>query len=239
MVNTIDTKLAHAVGTARTAVSNLKIASADQSIIDKVLDATIKAYNTKNKATVTLDEFKVMIDSKPTSSGGKITASKEEFRTEIDKRTGNLCFRVAHSTDVEVVNALRELLEYDRTYQAVTGIQDSNRTDWRPLIILSPHPKNPDILAPYRGGWSDGSKQDRNQYSNGRRVPVAKTTGYALEQPLPEAIVKEVVPKIINTDTIEDLQTPLVAEEVKQPDQPQPEHKLTKAERKALKRQGK
>ena len=40
-------------------------------------------------------------------------------------------------------------------------------------------------LAINRGGWGDGSPKDRNQYSNGRLVPVAKSTGYATSPILP------------------------------------------------------
>jgi len=173
----IDSKLAHAVGIARSAYAELKKQSVDQSVIDSVRLANAKSHN------MSVEDWNKLVDSKPASSGGKITESKEDFRIEADRLTNNLLHAVNHSTDVEVKTALKEMLDFDKTYQSVTGIQQSDRTDWRGMYVIAPHAKNPDSLAIYRGGWGDGSKQDRNQYSNGRRVPVAKTTGYALEQP--------------------------------------------------------
>jgi len=179
MVDKIDSKLANALGHARTAIADLRKSNAPDSVIDAVIHAQALKQNLQDA------EWKKLIESKPASSSGKVTASKEDFRLEEDRLTNNLLFAINTSTDAEVKTALKQLLDFDKTYQSATGIVQSDRTDWRGMLVISPHPKDYDKLAIYRGGWGDGSKQDRNQYSNGRRVPVAKTTGYALEQALP------------------------------------------------------
>lgn len=136
-----------------------------------------------------LDEYQSQLAAIKSKSGEKVTEHKEQFRTEFDKLTNNLLFTVNNTSDERVKVALSELLIFDKTFQVETGIKQTDRNDFRGLIILSSHPTNPDKFSIYRGGWGDGSKKDRNQYSNGRRVPVAKTTGYALKQTLPEMMV--------------------------------------------------
>ena len=138
---------------------------------------------------LTLEQFIGQLSSlKVRSSGEKVTQHKEQFRTDFDRLTNNLLASVNTSTDEQVTKALADLLDYDKRYQEITGIEQSSRNDFRGMIILSPHPKELDKLAIYRGGWSDGSSQERNQYSSGRRVPVAKTTGFALAQIIPKFV---------------------------------------------------
>ena len=174
----ISTKMAHAIGTARTAVADLKANGAAAEVISAVTATQAKKWG------ISQAEWEALLASKPASKSGKIGETKEQYRQEFDRRTNDLLFAINHA-EGEVGTALKALLDYDRQYQEVTGIVQTDRTDFRGMIILSAHPKNLDKLAIYRGGWGDGSKQDRNQYSNGRRVAVAKTTGYALDQELP------------------------------------------------------
>ena len=176
----INTKMAHAIGTARSMVAQLKANGADEATVKAVVAAQAKTWN------VTADEWATLLASKPASKGGKVSESKETYRAEFDRRTNNFLAAVNSSADSRVADSLKALLEYDSQYQEITGIVQTDRTDFRGLVILSAHPKDTAKLAIYRGGWGDGSKQDRNQYASGRRVPVAKTTGYALEQSLPE-----------------------------------------------------
>lgn len=137
---------------------------------------------------ISLVEFQKQLDSiksKP-KSDGKATELKEQFRVEHNRLVDNLLYRINNTTDNELANSLSALLDYDSQYQAITKIHQSTRSDWRGLIIVAPYLNDTSKLARYIGGWSDGSKTERNQYSSGRRVPVAKSTGFAKEQVLPE-----------------------------------------------------
>lgn len=177
------------LGQLRAGYDRLGKALAEQGVKSEEIDARVLQRQTEDAMTqgVSLDMFlKQLGDLKVKSAGQKIGEHKEQFRTDFDIKTNNLLHAINHSSDERVVSALSALLEHDRNFQKLTGIEQSSRNDWRGLIILSAHPKNREQLALYRGGWGDGSKQDRNQYSNGRRVPVAKTTGYALSQPEPD-----------------------------------------------------
>lgn len=132
-----------------------------------------------------LQDYLTRLDKLNPKSTGKVSKSKEEFRTRFDNLTNNLLYAINNTTDNRVANALSMLLDYDTKFKQLTGINQRGRNDFRGLLLLSPHINDNTKLSIYRGGWGDGSNQDRNQYSNGRRVPVAKSTGYALEQSLP------------------------------------------------------
>jgi hypothetical protein len=135
---------------------------------------------------ITLDQFKNQLASIKVKASAKLSESKEIFRTEFNTRLDNLLFSINATTDERVASALHELLTYDAQYQAITGVVDSDRDDWRGLIVVAPFHSDTSKLSRYIGGWKDGSKNDRNQYSSGRRVPVAKSTGYTREQVLPK-----------------------------------------------------
>jgi hypothetical protein len=135
---------------------------------------------------ITLDEFKSQLASIKAKSSVKLSENKELFRGEFNHLLDNLLFSINATTDERVASSLQELLTYDAQYQSITGVVDSDRDDWRGLIVVAPFHSDTSKLSRYIGGWKDGSKNDRNQYSSGRRVPVAKSTGYTREQVLPK-----------------------------------------------------
>jgi hypothetical protein len=137
---------------------------------------------------ITLDEFKSQLASIKAKSSVKLSENKELFRGEFNHLLDNLLFSINATTDERVASSLQELLTYDAQYQSITGVVDSDRDDWRGLIVVAPFHSDTSKLSRYIGGWKDGSKNDRNQYSSGRRVPVAKSTGYTREQKLPDNI---------------------------------------------------
>jgi hypothetical protein len=135
---------------------------------------------------ITLDEFKSQLASIKAKSSVKLSENKELFRGEFNHLLDNLLFSINATTDERVASSLQELLTYDAQYQSITGVVDSDRDDWRGLIVVAPFHSDTSKLSRYIGGWKDGSKNDRNQYSSGRRVPVGKSTGYTREQVLPK-----------------------------------------------------
>lgn len=135
---------------------------------------------------VTIEKYEKLLKTvKGKRQVANIQEHKEQFRTEFDRLTENVLFAINNTEDNRLAVALSALLDYDSKFQEITQIKQTDRNDFRGLIVLSASLQDTTKLAIYRGGWGDGSKQDRNQYSNGRRVPVAKSSGYALAQKLP------------------------------------------------------
>lgn len=132
-----------------------------------------------------LDEFRQLLSTVKGQSKKNISIAKDTFRVEFNRLLDNLLYSINNTTDTRVSDTLKALLDYDNQYQSLTKVGQSSRTDWRGLIVLAPYINDTSKLARYIGGWNDGSKKERDQYSSGRRVPVSKSTGYAKEQVLP------------------------------------------------------
>lgn len=135
---------------------------------------------------ITLEDFKTKLATIKSKASGKLSDKKEQFRSEFNRLLDKMLFAVNATADKRLRKAMSELLAYDLRYQDITEVVDTDRDDWRGLIVVAPYHADKTLLARYVGGWKDGSKNDRNQYSSGRRVPVAKSTGYTREQMLPE-----------------------------------------------------
>lgn len=179
----VNNKLAHALGVSRSMYANLKAQKVADDVIKQVQKADAKKWGMK------LDEWVKLINEKPASSQSlQITEKKESYREELDRLTNNLLAKLNGTTDEALAQARDELVKMMGAFREYVPIKQTDREDFRVLLSISTLANNPDQLAIYRGGWGDGSKVDRNQYSNGRLVPHAKSTGYKLEQPAPEFI---------------------------------------------------
>ena len=177
------------LGRFKQSYNRLEIALASQHSADEV-KARILQRQTEDALTlgIDLDNFLKQLSKVKgkAKSDGKATELKEAFRVELNRLTDNLLFAINTTTDKMIADALGALLSYDSQYQTITKVTQTTRTDWRGLFIIAPYLNDTNKLARYIGGWSDGSKTERNQYSSGRRVPVAKSTGFAKEQDEPK-----------------------------------------------------
>ena len=150
-------------------------------------DARIAERRSENALSLglSIEDFSKQLETVSAKSDTKKSVLKESYRVKFDRLTDNLCVAINQSTDERVISALSSLIDWDCKYQSEVDISQTTRTDFRGLILLSPHFTERTILARYIGGWGDGSKKDRDQYSNGRRVPQSKSTGYKKEQTIP------------------------------------------------------
>lgn len=176
----VNNKLSHALGVARSNYANLKTQKVAQAVIEAVQKADAKKWS------IELDEWVKLINSKPArEQSAHLTEKKEGFRQEIDRLTSNLLAQINTTTDEEVAEAREALIKHMNSFRETVPIMQTDRTDWRVLLSISTLAGDNNKLAIYRGGWGDGSPKDRNQYSNGRLVPHAKSTGYKLKQEAP------------------------------------------------------
>lgn len=179
----VNNKLSHALGVARSNYDNLKTCKVAAAVIEAVQKADASKWSMK------LDEWIKLIESKPArSQSAHLTEKKEGYREEINRLTNNLLSAINTSTDDRVVTARGQLIAQMNSFRESVPIMQTDRTDWRVLLSISTLLSDNSKLAIYRGGWGDGSNKDRNQYSSGRLVPHAKSTGYKLQQPAPEHI---------------------------------------------------
>lgn len=193
----LNSKQVNLLGRSRTFIDNMKKRNALPATIEDTLRVQAET------AGIELAIWKHLIENRSASGKKGVNQAVKDYRSALDTRTDNWLFAnhaIAHhegsfeemsdERKTELLTALRdnyrELLDYDRKYLELTGDRDKRRTDYRGMLILSRHVKFDDFLARYGGGWDDGSPKDRDQYSSGRRVSTAKSTGYTLAQTLPE-----------------------------------------------------
>jgi hypothetical protein len=159
----------------------MRDAKSPESSIDDFLNTLAVKFHRS------LEEVKTLIEEKAAGGSGQTEVRKAEWRARNDKLMNNLLAQINDAPADSPIGLAREaLLDHDATYREFVGATSNTREDWRVFHSFSELLSNLRKFGLYLGGWSDGSKKDRNQYSNGRLVPHEKSTGYKLEQPTPE-----------------------------------------------------
>jgi len=173
------------LGTIKSNLNNLEAGLREQKLTEKQIAKRVSTAieNWSISKGISTEELIEQLKTVEDNSPHGIEARKKEYRDEFDRLTNNLLFAIANSTDQRVKDSHDALLAHDKLYQKLTGTVQGNRDDWRGLVMIKSHWTD-NIFVINKGGWSDPVK--REQYTNGRRVPVAKSTGYTREQPTPE-----------------------------------------------------
>jgi len=173
------------LGRLRASYTRLESALISQSISGEEIGQRVLNRMTEDALTynVSLESLQSQLETLSDTTPEGIESRKKQYRNEFDRLTNNLLFAVANSSDSRVIESHNALLEYDRLFQKITGMSQSDRDDWRGMVMIKSHWTDSCFVI-HKGGWSDPVKRD--QYSNGRRVPVAKSTGYTREQKNPE-----------------------------------------------------
>lgn len=173
------------LGTIKSNMNNLEKGLREQKLSEKQIAKRLSTAleNWSISKGLSIEELSEQLKTVEDNSPNGISSRKNQYRDEFDRLTNNLLFAIANSTDSRVIESHDALLAHDKLFQKITGTTQSDRDDWRGLVMIKPHMTD-NIFVINKGGWKDPVK--REQYTNGRRVPVAKSTGYSREQDAPK-----------------------------------------------------